>query len=157
MRNTKIIIIAFFILMLSSIFRVLEFYLITTMSLILFPFGIINIFRYLSENCIGTLFKCGMKIMTFTFVCSLSLNIFENHIADMLSSDPTLAECISCTMATLVVCILVWKVPEIASGLVTGSPSINASGAAKSGARAIAAVASKGASKIAQAANKLKK
>jgi type IV secretion system protein TrbL len=152
-----IIIIAFFIIMLSSIFRVLEFYLITTMSLIIFPFGIIGFFKYLSENCIGNLFKMGMKLMTFTLICSLSLNIFENNIADMLSSDPSLAECISCSMATVVVCILIWKVPELASGLVSGNPSINASGAAKGGAKAMAAIASKGASKAVEAIKRLKK
>lgn len=150
-----IIIIAFFIIMVTSIFRVLEFYLVSTMSLIIFPFGIIDLFKYLSENCIGNLFKLGMKIMTFTFICSLSLNIFENHIATMLSSDPTLKECISCSMATIVICILICKIPQIASGLLGGNPSINAGGGAgRSAGKAMTAMASKGASKVAEVLKK---
>jgi type IV secretion system protein TrbL len=152
--NSIIVLIAFFIIMACSIFRVLEFYLVTTMSLILFPFGIIGFLSYLSENCIGNLFKLGMKLMTFTFITSLSLEIFDDHIVSTLSSNPSLKESISCSVASCIICLLIWKVPEVAAGLITGNPSLRAFGAVKAGANLVKNIATKGANSISKALKK---
>jgi P-type conjugative transfer protein TrbL len=152
--NTLVIITAFFIIEACAVLRVLEFYLISTVSLILFPFGIIKPLVYLSETCIGNIFKLGIKLMTFTFVCSISVNIFENHIAANLSSNPSFMENISCSTASCLICVIIWKVPELAAGLITGNPNIGAFGAIKAGANAVKAILSKGISKIAKALKK---
>ena len=112
----------------SDFLFVIEYHLITTLLIIIFPFGILNIFSFLTESVISTLFRLNIKLMTFCFVVSLSLNLLEEEIIDQLSSNPSLEECLVCTVCTYAICYVVWKIPNLAATIITGNPSLNAQG-----------------------------
>ena len=136
----------------SDFLFVIEYHLITTLLIIIFPFGILNIFSFLSESVISTLFRLNIKLMTFCFVVSLSLNLLEEEIVDQLSNNPSLEECLVCTVCTYAICYVVWKVPNLASTVITGNPSLNAQGIYKEtfsmATRLVSIAASRGASML---------
>ncbi len=112
----------------SDFFIMIEYHVVVTLLVIVFPFGIIPGFSFISESVISTLFRMNIKVMTFSFAVSLIIDLLESEIIDKLSDNPSMEECLVVFLCVIMTCYVVWKVPNIASTIITGNPTFGAQG-----------------------------
>lgn len=121
----------FGLIALTDFFFMVEYHIVTTLLLILFPFGILPSLSFLSESVLSTLFRLNVKIMTFSFVLSLTMELIEDEFVDKLSSSPTFEECLVGLLCIFTILYIVWKIPNLAANVITGSATLNAQGVSK--------------------------
>ena len=116
------ILIAYFIIALNDFLIIIEFYIFTVCSVILLPFGIFRPTAFLAEGAIGAAFKLGLKFMVFSFVLCMSFNILQNL---NLPDDPSFNELFVALFTSVTIAWLSSKVPQMASNIISGSPSLS--------------------------------
>lgn len=138
-----IIIVAFGFMAIQVLLVNIEFYLVSTLSVILVPFGLIKHTSFLFEKALGAMFSFGIKLMFMTFIVGLGSVLFDTWNT-AISGDSHISELISASIGAVTYAFLVWKIPDIAAGALNGSPSLDggdAMGAAKTaGGAALGAV-----------------
>ena len=123
--------IGFFILSIQIIICWVEYYFLTGISIIFLPFGALDLGLEYYKNVFKTIMSCSIKLCVF----NIWLLICDKLIKELLvvnrgyELDDALVVC--GTVYILVVIML--SMPSLTSGLLTGSPTMNA-GAAMAGA-----------------------
>lgn len=115
-----------------------EFHLFAAVGVILLPFGLFRPTGFLCQRAIGAVFSYGVKTMVLFFMIGLA-NILTKQFAENISKVPTkLTEHLDFTylinfgLAYFVLGYLVWKIPNIVQGMMSGTPSLDGAGAARS-------------------------
>jgi type IV secretion system protein TrbL len=110
----------------------IEFWVITTLSIPLFSFGVFSQFKYLFEKATGAVFSLGMKLMVITFIGAVScplLSTMAQGVKNAMASPngSGFSALLRLFLGCLVIYMLTKKVPDLAQGLISGSPSMSGS------------------------------
>jgi type IV secretion system protein TrbL len=110
---------------------VLEYYAHLAVVGILFPFGAWSHTRFLAEKSIGAVVANGIKLMVLALLFSVVQPLFDRLVALPPGTELTLNRTLSMLLCSLVMTYLVWKAPDKAAALLSGSPSLSLAGAAQ--------------------------
>ncbi|QAT13094.1 P-type conjugative transfer protein TrbL [Brevundimonas diminuta] len=127
------IMLAFAVLALQIIVTLLEFKIVTLGGFVLLPFGIWNRSAFLAERPLGYVVSSGLKVLALAIVVSGARTIFDQL---QPSANPDIYEALSILVASILLAMLAIFIPNLASALVTGGPSLGA-GAALTGGLAV--------------------
>lgn len=120
------ILLAFAILALQIIISLLEFKIVTLGGFILLPFGIWSKSAFLAERPLGYVVSAGLKALALAIVVSGAQTIFAQL---QPTANPDVYEALTILVAALLLAMLAIFIPNLASALVTGGPSLGAGGA----------------------------
>lgn len=123
------VILAFVLLGVEVVVTVIEFYVVTLISFVMVPFGILTQTSFLAERAIGYVPSVGVKMMALALVISIGESIFTGYT---LSAEPTWQESCGMLVAAIVLLMLALKIPAVAAAQITGSPQLSAGSAAAS-------------------------
>jgi type IV secretion system protein TrbL len=108
----------------------IEFWTVSLITVVLLPFAMHERTSFLAEKAIGAVFSLGVKVAVIAFLtavtCPLLAN-FSKQISDQAAANEDLLELsalLQLTLACLVVFIMVRRIPQLAQGLISGSPSL---------------------------------
>lgn len=127
------IMLAFALLALQIIVTLLEFKIVTLGGFVLLPFGIWNKSAFLAERPLGYVVSSGLKVLALAIVVSGARTLFDQL---QPSANPDIYEALSILVASILLAMLAIFIPNLASALVTGGPSLGA-GAALTGGLAV--------------------
>jgi type IV secretion system protein TrbL len=127
------ILIGYFILAIQVFITLLEFYIVSGLSLILVPFGVFKHTAFLAERALGTVISFGIKLMVLTFIVAASSQVM-NRLAFPAGNTITLQAAYCVMLAALAVAFLAWNAPSVAAGMISGGPSLTAGTVAGAGA-----------------------
>ena len=108
-----------------------EFWTMALITIPLLPFGVIDKLKFLSEKAIGLMFNLAIKVFVIAFIATLSVNILtglvENARETATSSDfiGNISYFLQVLLYALILFYMTKKIPELVSGLLSGSPSLN--------------------------------
>lgn len=143
------IFVAFAFIALNVLLCFIEFYLTTTLSIILLPFGVNSHTSFISQKAIGAVVNFGVKLMVMIFLLGLMSTMIAKM--DVITNDDygTLFESV---LQACMYAFLIWKLPGLISGMLNGMPQMGASmggiingtrnvmnGASKAGSAAVSA------------------
>lgn len=141
---------AFAYIALNAFITFIEFYIISALMLLFIPFAVNDKTSRFSENAIGFIIGTGVKLMMMGAILSLTMNQTEVLGKSGLPSNGTITweSAFSAVVLAWVFAFLAVHVPELASGAMSGSPSLSGNTATASMAGAMSggiagAVASK--------------
>ncbi len=123
------VIVAFVLLGVEVVTAIVEFYVVTLISFVMVPFGILTQTSFLAERAIAYVPAVGVKLMALALVVSIGEQIFTSYI---VSPEPTWQESCGLLVAAIVFLMLALKIPAIAAAQVSGSPQLSAGSAASS-------------------------
>jgi P-type conjugative transfer protein TrbL len=106
---------------------VVEFYLISSLAIILLPFLIIQKTSFLGMRAINSLVSICLKLMVIAFIAGLSVPVLE--LLAIKSDEPTIKEAMSLAIGALAIALIMWKAPSIALSMITGSGGLDVNGA----------------------------
>lgn len=139
---------AFAYIALNAFITFIEFYIISALMLLFIPFAVNDKTSRFSENAIGFIIGTGVKLMMMGAILSLTMN--QTEVLLKIGSDGTITweSAFSAVVLAWVFAFLAVHVPELASGAMSGSPSLSGNTATASMAGAMSggiagAVASK--------------
>ena len=114
----------------------IEFYTLALLGIPLLAFGAIKHFEYLAHNTIRAVFNCGVKLSIIAFLQAVLCRIFSKYTADVVHSmsihrndlGPEIQSlAFQLVLMSLIMFLLVFKVPKLIQGLLSGNPSLGAS------------------------------
>ena len=125
--SALVILLAYFLLALQVFLTRIEFALISTLGLILVPFGVFKYTAFMAEKVFGAVISFGVKLMVLAFIISVGFPIMQSLT---LPPDPSWPEMFSVMFGSLAMALLGIHAPGIAAGLLSGGPSLTAGAAA---------------------------
>lgn len=137
---------AFAYIALNAFITFIEFYIISALMLLFIPFAVNDKTSRFSENAIGFIIGTGVKLMMMGAILSLTMN--QTEVLGRSDGTITWESAFSAVVLAWVFAFLSVHVPELASGAMSGSPSLSGNTATASMAGAMSggiagAVASK--------------
>lgn len=120
------ILVAYFILAVQIFLVRIEFALISTLGLILVPFGVFKYTAFMAEKVFGAVISFGVKLMVLAFVIAVGFPLMETL---SLPPDPSWPEMLSIMFGALAMAVLAIHAPGVAAGLLSGGPSLTAGSA----------------------------
>lgn len=138
---------AFAYIALNAFITFIEFYIISALMLLFIPFAVNDKTSRFSENAIGFIIGTGVKLMMMGAILSLTMSQTE-VLGKSLEVSITWESAFSAIVLAWAFAFLAVHVPELASGAMSGSPSLSGNTATASMAGAMSggiagAVASK--------------
>lgn len=121
------ILVAYFIIAIQVFVTYLEFGIISTLGLILIPFGVFKHTSFIAEKIFGAIISFGVKLMVLGFLVSVTVPVLKSF---NLPADPSWASSFNLLVVTFAIAALAWHAPGVAAGLVAGGPSLTATTAA---------------------------
>lgn len=109
----------------------IEFWTMALITIPLLPFGVIGHLKFLSDKAIGAMFNLAIKVFVIAFISTLSVNILtglvDNARETATSSDfiGNISYFLQVLLYSLILFYMTKKIPELVSGLLSGSPSFN--------------------------------
>ncbi|WP_339007508.1 type IV secretion system protein [Fusobacterium animalis] len=125
--------IGFFILAMRIIICWVEYYFLTGISIVFLPFGALNLGLEYYKNVFKTIMNCSIKLCVFNMWLLICDKLMKSIMVTGKKYDLDASLVVCGTVYVLVAIML--SMPSITTGLLTGSPAINA-GAAMAGATA---------------------
>ena len=122
-----VILLAFFIIAIQVFVTYLEFGIVTTLGLILIPFGVFRYTAFLAEKVFGAIISFGVKLMVLAFLVSVTVPVLQGF---KLPADPTWTQLFNMVGVCLAIMALAWHAPGVAAGMMSGGPSLTAGTAA---------------------------
>lgn len=138
----------------------IEFFTMAMITLPLVPFVALPQTKFLFERALGAMFNLAVKVCMISFLTAMSSNILKDYatqFADIAKEGGkgivgNMSLLLQMVVVSILLYILIKKIPELVSGLLSGSPSLNgatmtqtAKSVTNAGVKAGAAVASGGA------------
>lgn len=129
------ILIAYFIIAIQVFVTYLEFAIVSTLGLILIPFGVFKHTAFLAEKVFGAIVSFGVKLMVLGLLVSVTVPVLRGFT---LPPDPTWTQLFNLVLVSFAVAALSWHAPGVAAGLLAGGPSLTAATAGDSAVSAAA-------------------
>lgn len=123
-----IIMIAFFILSITVFVALVEFYIGTTVALILFPLGVLRATSFAAQSAFGYVIASAVKIIVLGLIIGLATSIFIDPLLDQ-DPDPLQGEALGIAFISLAIAVVAWSASSLAAGLVQGGPALGAGAA----------------------------
>lgn len=120
------IFIAFAFIALNVLLCFVEFYLTTALSIILLPFGVNNHTAFISQKALGAVVNFGVKLMIMIFLLGLMSTMISKM--DAITNDDY-GKLFEAVLQACMYAFLIWKLPSLISGMLSGTPSMGASAA----------------------------
>ena len=133
-----------------------EFRIFECLAFVFLPFGVFQATSFLFQKCVSGVFGYGAKLMVMTFlvgVCESQINWQSKAGMDSpfaLTEKSTYGDCLVVGLSLLLMAFLVSKAGELASGIVSGQPSMSGKGVVGA-MKSVAKTAGKGAGMVAGA------
>lgn len=113
---------------LQSVLVVSEFYIVSSLAVLLLPFGVLQPTASIADRSVSMLLRSAAKLMVFAFVASITFPLV--HSLQFTQANPTFRQSFS-LMATLVaLALLVCKVPTMVATFMGDNWSVFAHGRA---------------------------
>ena len=116
--------IGFFILAMRIIICWVEYYFLTGISIIFLPFGALNLGLEYYKNVFKTIMSCSIKLCVFNMWLLICDKLMKSIMVTGKKYDLDASLVVCGTVYVLVAIML--SMPSITTGLLTGSPAINA-------------------------------
>lgn len=123
-----IVLFAYVVMAAQVLITFIEFGIVSTLGIILLPFGISKHTAFLSEKAIGAIIAFGIKLMVLAFVIAVIQPVLL--AIPPLGADPTFTQMMGLAATVAVIAFIVAQAPGVASAVLSGSPSLSASVAA---------------------------
>ena len=118
---------AYFIIAIQVFVTYLEFAIVSTLGLILVPFGVFKHTAFMAEKVFGAIISFGVKLMVLGLLVSVTVPVLQTYTVPPDASWKQLFDlCLIC----FAVAALAWHAPGVAAGLLAGGPSLTAGTAA---------------------------
>lgn len=140
------IFIAFAFIALNVLLCFVEFYLTTTLAIILLPFGVNSHTSFISQKALGATVNFGVKLMIMIFLLGLMTKMIGGMKVIANDDYGALFETV---LQACMYAFLIWKLPSLISGMLSGTPSMGASMGGMIGGAAAAGSAAMGAGRTA--------
>lgn len=118
------IFIAFAFIALNVLLCFVEFYLTTALSIILLPFGVNSHTSFISQKALGAVVNFGVKLMIMIFLLGLMSTMISKM--DAITNDDY-GKLFEAVLQACMYAFLIWKLPSLISGMLSGTPSMGAS------------------------------
>lgn len=103
-----------------------EFWTIATLIMPLLALGTFKHFRFLFEKSIGAIFNAGIKVAVISFIISIVNPLLTDMVNNYQAIDGfNMAGLLQIVFGCFVIAMLVLKVPNLAQGLINGSPNLS--------------------------------
>lgn len=102
---------------------VVEFYLVSSLAIILLPFLIVQKTSFLGMRAINSLLSICIKLMVIAFVSGLSVPVLE--LLAFTNEEPTVKEAMSLAIGALAIALIMWRAPSIAMSMIAGSGGLD--------------------------------
>lgn len=103
-----------------------EFYLFTGLGVILIPFGILRYTSFLFQKVISGIFSFGIRMMVVYFMAGLAYSVLQDFKGKFdAGASPSFDIIFNCVLLYAVVGYLVWKIPVIVQGMISGTPQMD--------------------------------
>ena len=123
-----LIIIGFLMLAVQLIICWIEYYFLTGFSIVFLPFGVLDVGLDYYKNVFKTILSCSIKLAVMNFWLRLSTAILNDLFK--LTNKNIKLELVILIFGTLYVIVAIMQfLPSMTSGLLTGTPAVNASAA----------------------------
>lgn len=126
----------------------IEFYTMALMTLPCLAFGTMGKFNFLTEKAIGCMFNCAMKVCVVSFLGTAAFPFVKSFMDQIVEKGGEGAHeigvLLQAALASLMIFMLIKKIPALMSSLLNGSPQLGGSdmfGTLRSAAATGAAVA----------------
>jgi type IV secretion system protein TrbL len=113
---------AYMILALQVFLTRIEFALITTLGLILLPFGVLKQTSFIAEKVFGAILSFGVKFMVLALVIEIAYPTLTKY---QLPTDPSWNQMLTFIAISFSFVILSLHAPSLAASLLSGTPSLN--------------------------------
>ena len=113
---------AYFVIAWQLFLTIVEFYIVTVITVILLPFGLFKPLSFLAERAISLCFTLGIKMMIVSFVIAISYKTLVSLTLPLLA---TFQQVITMFLATGSIALLCWHAPKICFSFVGGSPQLS--------------------------------
>ena len=120
------IFIAFAFIALNVLLCFVEFYLTTALSILLLPFGVNSHTSFISQKALGAVVNFGVKLMIMIFLLGLMSTMISKM--DAITNDDY-GKLFEAVLQACMYAFLIWKLPSLISGMLSGTPSMGASAA----------------------------
>ena len=107
----------------------IEFYTMALLALPCLSFGTMNKFSFLTEKAIGAMFNLALKVCVIAFLSAVAKPFigFADKIIKADNPAEDLALLFQAVLASLLILLLVKKIPQLVSGLLSGQPQLSSS------------------------------
>lgn len=102
---------------------VLEFYIVTSLAIIMIPFLVLQKTSFLGSRALNGILSNCIKLMVLSFIASLAAPVLQE--LNFASTEPTLKESINLTVGALAVALIMWRAPTIAMSFISGSTGLD--------------------------------
>lgn len=120
------ILLSYFVIAIQVFITYLEFGMVTTLGLMLIPFGVFKHTAFLAERLFGAIVSFGIKLMVLGFLVSITMPVMKGLA---VPPDPTWTQLFKLLVVCMAIATLSWHAPGVAAGLLTGGPSLTAGSA----------------------------
>lgn len=102
---------------------VLEFYIVTSLAIIMIPFLVLQKTSFLGSRALNGILSNCIKLMVLSFIASLAAPVLQE--LNFASAEPTLRESINLTVGALAIALIMWRAPAIAMAFISGSSGLD--------------------------------
>lgn len=107
----------------------IEFYLLCGISIIFIPFGTIKVGENYYTNVLKTIVGCSIKLCILNILLLLS----EDILNELVLINSKIHSSITLMCVVLILAYLIMSIPNLATSLLTGSPTLSANDALRAG------------------------
>ena len=131
------LVIMFILLVLAGIEMLMakiEFFTMAMITIPLIPFAALPQTKFLFERALGAMFNLAIKVAVISFLTAMSSRILTDYCDEFakIAQDPSkggiignMPVLIQAVVVSLLLYLLIKKIPELVQGLLSGSPSLN--------------------------------
>ena len=112
----------------------IEFFTMAMITIPLIPFAALPQTKFLFERALGAMFNLAIKVAVISFLTAMSSRILTDYCDEFakIAQDPSkggiignMPVLIQAVVVSLLLYLLIKKIPELVQGLLSGSPSLN--------------------------------
>ncbi len=119
-----LLIIICFMIMAIQVFLVnVELGIITTLGIMLIPFGVWKPTAFIAEKVFGAIISFGVKLMVLAFILAIAYPLMRTL---ELPPDPKITDFITTWLGAAMLAFLSLHAPSVAAGLIFGTPTLTA-------------------------------
>ena len=119
-----LLIIICFMIMAIQVFLVnVELGIITTLGIMLIPFGVWKPTAFIAEKVFGAIISFGVKLMVLSFILAIAYPLMRSL---EIPPDPKITDFINTWLGAALLAFLSLHAPSVAAGLIFGTPTLTA-------------------------------
>lgn len=118
------IVISFVMMAFQIVLTLLEFYIVSGLAVIFLPFGVNKHTSFLADKAIAGILASGFKVMVLAAVTGASWSVLERLFSGV-TADLSFSRACSLMAASMLLGMLVYRAPSIASGMISGTSNLD--------------------------------